>query len=734
MKWSGSSEVRLMLIGFVVAFVAGTAFGQTGDSNAESAGITAAGPRLGTIVVVEVTIPKRDALDELARAGYDISNVQGNIVTIYATLEELERLKETGYEYREIERQPQPEGFELMALGGYHNYATLTDELNAYAEAYPEICRLFTLGQSVQGRELWAMLITNNPDDEEDEPEFKYVSTIHGDENLGTEICLYFIDLLLTEYGTDERITNLVDSTAIWIVPLMNPDGLVSSRRQNANGIDLNRNFPLLTDNSLNIFTGEPLDALNRQPEVRHIMNWTVENSFVLSAGFHTGALLVCYPYGYNQQMQAVDTPTPDNLLYEEISRRYSMHNPPMWNSSQFPDGIINSALWYPVIGEMADWNYRYVSCNEVTIELSNNFRPPASQIPNLWSNNKESMLSFLEAIHIGVRGIITDRASGGPLWAEVWVEGNSHPVFTDPDVGDYHRMLLSGTYNLIFNVPGYVPRSVKNITVNDGFAVRVDVELIPKQASPDFNRDGKVDIKDLVILIEHWGQDEPSVDIAPLPDGDGIVDSEDLALLMEYWQEEIHEFGLVAHWRLDETDGIVAYDSVGNNDAFVIGAPVWQPTGGQVDGAIQLDGIDDCAVTNPVLSPAEGPFSVFVWVRGGAPGQVVLSQMGGVNWLCTDSLEGNLMTELKGPGRGAAILLSQAVITDGNWHRIGLVWDGSHRTLYLDDVEVAKDSQAGLQDSVGGLYIGTGKAMEPGTYFSGLIDDVRIYDRAVRP
>lgn len=121
------------------------------------------------------------------------------------------------------------------------------------------------------------------------------------------------------------------------------------------------------------------------------------------------------------------------------------------------------------------------------------------------------------------------------------------------------------------------MPRSAKNITVTDGFVVRVDVELIPEQASPDFNRDGKVDIKDLLILIEHWRQDEPSVDIAPLPDGDGIVDSEDLALLMEYWQEEIPEFDLVALWRLDETEGTVAYDSSGANDGFVIGAPVWQ-------------------------------------------------------------------------------------------------------------------------------------------------------------
>ncbi len=703
------------------------------NSITNSSGITAEGPRLGTIVVVEVTIPNRDALNELARAGYDISNVQGNVVTIHASMEELDKLKQTGYSLREIERQPKPPGFELMALGDYHNYATLTDELNIYAASYPDICRLYSLGQSVEGRELWAVLISDNPDDEEDEPEFKYVAAIHGDENLTSEICLYFIDLLLTNYETDERITNLIDSTAIWIVPLMNPDGLERNSRANANGFDLNRNFPLLTDSSLNIFTGEPLDATNRQPEVQHIMNWTVENSFVLSANMHTGALLVCYPYGYNEQMSAVDTPSPDDLLFKEISRRYTMHNPPMWNSSQFPDGIINAADWYSVRGAIDDWNYRYVSCNEVCIELSNNFRPPASQIPSFWNDNSESMLSYLETIHIGVRGIITERSSGEPLWAEVRVAGNSQPVFTDPDVGDYHRMLLPGTYDLIFNVPGYVLRSAKNVTVNDGFAVRVDVELIPVQASPDFNRDGKVDIKDLMILIEHWGQDEPMADIAPLPDGDGLVDYEDLALLMEYWQEEIPELGLIARWRLDETEGIIAKDDAGNNDANIIGDPVWQPNGGQIDGALQLDGIDDCVTADFVLNPANGPFSVLVWVNGGAPGQVVMSQQGAANWLTADA-EGNLMTELRSPGRAGKPLNSQTNITDGNWYRIGFVWDGSHRTLYVDGVAVAEDTQEGLQGSDSGLYIGCGKNMEAGTFWSGLIDDIRIYNRAVTP
>lgn len=535
MKWFDGSTIRLMLIVVVVAIVVAVAAGKTKDGETDSTVITAAGPRLGPIVVVEVTFPNRDALDELARAGYDISSVQGDVAEIYATEEELGQLKEASYDYHEIERQPLAQDISIMALGGYHNYDNLTTELNAYAEIYPDICRLYSLGQSVEGRELWAMIISDYPDDEEDEPEFKYVSTMHGNEPLGTEMCLYFIDLLLNEYGTDKRITNLVDSTDIWIVPLINPDGLELGTRYNAEGFDLNRNFPVTTDSSKNIFEGGSLYDAECQPEIQHIVKWAAENSFVLSANLHTGGLYVRYPYDDNGRGGA-DSPTPDDQLFEEISRCYSMWNLPMWNSTRYPQGIVNGAYDYPVNGGTIDWHYRYVSCNEVAIELSNIKRPSASQIPIFWLDNKESMLSFLEAVHIGVRGVVTDLASGKPLWAEVWVGDNSHPVFTDPDVGDYHRMLLPGTYELTFSAPGYESRSIKNVTVTDGSAIRLDVKLVPGQGFPDFNRDEKVDTKDFCKLAQYWLSDESSVDIAPLPNGDGIVDFQDMAVLAEYW------------------------------------------------------------------------------------------------------------------------------------------------------------------------------------------------------
>jgi len=249
-----------------------------------------------------------------------------------------------------------------------------------------------------------------------------------------------------------------------------------------------------------------------------------------------------------------------------------------------------------------------------------------------------------------------------------------------------------------------------------------------------DLNGDGIVDAADMCILVDHWGENYPLCDIGPTPLGDGIVDVQDLIVLAENLFEEVDDPTLVAHWALDETEGIVAQDSAGANDAYVVGGPLWQSTGGMVDGALEFDGIDDFVSTPFVLNPADGKFSVFAWIKGGAPGQAVLSQIGGVNWLCADTLEGNLMTELKATGRGAAAMLSQTIITDGDWHRIGFVWDGSHRTLYVDDIAVAEDEQTNLEVSNNGLYIGTGNAMEQGSFWSGLIDDVRIYNRAVTP
>lgn len=253
-----------------------------------------------------------------------------------------------------------------------------------------------------------------------------------------------------------------------------------------------------------------------------------------------------------------------------------------------------------------------------------------------------------------------------------------------------------------------------------------------------DFDRSGRVDFHDFAALSQFWLQAEPAYDIVPSPHGDGIVDFKDLEVLVECW---LTFPGLIAYWKLDEAEGGVAYDDAGDKDGALHGDPNWQDTGGWVAGALEFDGVDDYVSTDFILDPADGPFSVFAWIKGGAPGQVVISQTNGAgngwSWLCVDSL-GNLMTDLRAPGpRGfGPPLVSDFVITDGSWHCIGLVWDTSYRYLYADGAEVKKDSapQPILSSATGGLYFGGANTLTATAHWFGLIDEIRIYNRAVSP
>ena len=252
-----------------------------------------------------------------------------------------------------------------------------------------------------------------------------------------------------------------------------------------------------------------------------------------------------------------------------------------------------------------------------------------------------------------------------------------------------------------------------------------------------DINGDGKVDGFELLAIADRWGETESLYDIGPTPLGDGIIDLQDVIALAQYIGSDFMDPTLVAHWALDEAMGDVASESAGGRDGTLTGEPAWRAGAGKVNGALEFDGVDDAViVTDRVLDPADGLFSVFAWVQGGAPGQVIIAQVDGATWLMTDSSEGTLMTELSAPGGRKPVppLTSGSSITDGGWHRVGFVWDGLTRSLYVDGVCVAEDTQDRLASSSGGLNMGCDLSMTSGTFFSGLIDDIRIYSRAIRP
>jgi hypothetical protein len=210
----------------------------------------------------------------------------------------------------------------------------------------------------------------------------------------------------------------------------------------------------------------------------------------------------------------------------------------------------------------------------------------------------------------------------------------------------------------------------------------------------------------------------------------------------MSYWQQEFFPFELIGYWKLDGEEGDIAYNSIDDNHGILSGNPTWQPDSGQVAGTLQFDGIDDYVETDFVLNPTDGALSVFAWVKGGAPGQVIISQANsigtGETWLGMDALGGNLMTGLRPPDTRSPTppMVSDFVITDGQWHHVGIIVTANGvRNLYADGIRVAFDTQGvELPSSNGGMYFGTDKNLDATSFFSGLIDDVRIYNVALTP
>jgi len=492
---------------------------------------------------------------ELIAGGYEVDTCDRSRLRIYAREGDLKRLESRKIAYTVVGQLPDPPSFSktFPTLGEYHSYDQMTARLESYAENFPDLARLSSVGKSAQGRDLWVLKITENPDVRQARPQFKYVATMHGDEVMGTELCLYFIDTLLNKYGDNDsegqRVTWLVDNTEIWIMPLMNPDGFVLGSRFNANGVDLNRNFPsyVLENADGNIFDGDSLRAVGRQPETRAVMEWSAGESFNASANYHGGALVVNYPFDEGDAPQHTYAASPDDVLFIDISKRYSQSNGPMWNSPIFPMGITNGSDWYTIYGGMQDWHYRYLSCNEVLIEVSAPKRPAQSTIPTYWSQNKESMFAYLESVHMGVRGVVSNVVTGEPVYARVEVTSIGHPVYTDPRVGNYHRMLTPGNYTLAISAPGYFSTSIADVTVTAGLATVVDVALLPLNVeegegvpegegtvegegdatiwhSADTNQNGMISLGELLRLIQFFNSDgfhcDASTEDGYAPDG----------------------------------------------------------------------------------------------------------------------------------------------------------------------------------------------------------------------
>jgi hypothetical protein len=328
----------------------------------------------------------------------------------------------------------------------FHDYSELTDELQAIAANYSSITRLYDLGHSVQGRTIWGLKISDNPDIEENEIELRFCGCHHGNEYMSVELPLLLAWDLVQNYSINSTITSFVDNREIWIIPLVNPDGREMGQRTNANYVDLNRDYGYMWDGA-----GSSPSPFS-QPETQVIRNHALQNNIVLSYSYHTTAQYVNYVWNYKPQ------PTPDEPVIDMISDVYA-------DFSGYES--INGYDWYQTTGDTNDFSYGCRGDLDTTIETYN------SDILFTWGRNRDAMYYAIDVADMGLSGIVTDASTGEPLEATIWVEEAYWPCYTDPAIGDYHRMLFPGNYTVHFRANGY-EEQIKTISIIDANATNI--------------------------------------------------------------------------------------------------------------------------------------------------------------------------------------------------------------------------------------------------------------------
>jgi len=448
---------------------------------------------------IRMEVPDREAVREAQRAGLMVDNYISRTGELLGVIfeDKLPELYALGY-YVEIlpETDARVLAMQRREPSGYPLFSTYTSFMENVATDHPVIASLDTFGWSQGGRPLLMMKISTRVAWDEAEPEFCYISTMHGDEPPGTIFLMWFIDSLTDNYGYDSRITRLVDSCEIYIVPLLNPDGYVAMRRSLNSGMDMNRNYPVpdgVDGNDGTFNTDEETDAT---------FDWLKSRNLSYTINFHTGALLTNYPWDHDVVR------TTDDSLYKFIAVNYTSRNSPMYYHGGFLYGITNGFDWYEVDGSLQDWTYWTNGDLHLTIELQQIKTPPYNSLDTLWNHNYDAFCAAIEVtLNHGVHGIVTDSVTGDPLAAVVRIVEVEKDIYSDSDNGYYHRILLFGTYNLEFSCPGYYDKSI-SVLVPDSGLVRADVQLCPMNPIIVYQTDLETDNGGFTIAFFPYYQD----------------------------------------------------------------------------------------------------------------------------------------------------------------------------------------------------------------------------------
>ena len=417
------------------------------------------------------------ALKDLSEHDIDIAgvDVKKKMVDVLVDDIQLRFLEKHGYkvsvsETKGVTRKPDSE---------YKNPAEIEAIVKRFNDTYPGITKRISIGKSLEGRDIWALKISDKPElDELDEPAVLFNSMHHAREIMTPEVSIDIMEYLLTNYKTDPKVTEWVDNTAIWIIPMFNVDGNNkmwnhdSWWRKNTRGgfgVDLNRNYPAGWG-SCNGSSGSQSSQTYRgpnpasEPETQAMMNFIATVRPVFDISYHSYSELVIYPYGCGKKR------TQTKEVVEKIGKKVA-------SLIDYEPGTAWELL-YNADGGDIDWMYEAYQVIPYVIELNSRkegFHPKYKK----WRDrtvkkNRVGWQYLLDRVHqSGLRGMVKT-AQGLPAKnfnLKVYKNNNGKKVFFQNYVGHstgmYHLVLNPGKYTLeVFQNKKVV--TTENVSVNN--------------------------------------------------------------------------------------------------------------------------------------------------------------------------------------------------------------------------------------------------------------------------
>jgi carboxypeptidase T len=362
--------------------------------------------------LAKIHIKNQNDVEEIAAMGFDVIESKPGFLKVLASREQISRLERSGLkvEYLSLSEVVDESVVGKADAGLYHTYAETVAELHQIEASHGNIAKLFVIGKSIQGRDILAIKISDNPGVEEaEEPEVLYMGCHHADEWISVEIPMYLANDLVNNYGVDPAIKRLVDERETWIVPIVNPDGLEYSQtvdtmwRKNMrdndgdsvfepshDGVDLNRNYGYKWGYDNIGSSPNPWDETYRgksafsEPETQAVANLAVQHDFVFSISYHSCGELITYPWGY------ANLDTADDKLFTDVAARMAHFNGYTYGNAK--DGVI-----YNTNGDSDDSLYAYSGTLAYTFELGTALIPLETQIEQIWLKNRDASLFLLQ-------------------------------------------------------------------------------------------------------------------------------------------------------------------------------------------------------------------------------------------------------------------------------------------------------------------------------------------------